>query len=80
MSWMHRPRPHALTECAAQRPRIGERAPEIWNAGTLRRANADARVDWCADKIVVEYRAGYVLPGESDRTLPDELNARRSFR
>lgn len=38
-----------------------------------RLSDVDGRVDWCAGKIVVGYRAGYILPGEPDRTLPDDI-------
>lgn len=40
-----------------------------------RLTGSNSRRDWPAGKIVVEYRAGYVLPGNSDRTLPEDVEA-----
>lgn len=31
------------------------------------------RIAWSAGKIVIDYRAGYVLPGEQGRTLPFDI-------
>jgi hypothetical protein len=35
--------------------------------------DADCRVAWPAAKIVVAYAAGYVLPGDPQRNLPEDL-------
>lgn len=43
-------------------------------AGLLYRLTAsDIRCPWPPGKIVVEYEAGYVLPGQPGRTLPDDV-------
>lgn len=34
---------------------------------------SDDRRTWPAAKVVVEYRAGFLLPGESGRTLPEDV-------
>lgn len=42
--------------------------------GFLYRLNDDGnRVSWPSGRIVVEYRAGYVLPNEPGRTLPADI-------
>jgi hypothetical protein len=45
--------------------------------GELRRLNSDLPQDWCANKIVVTFDGGYVLPsftdGETGTSLPDDL-------
>lgn len=42
-------------------------------AGLLYRLNSDERCAWCARKVTVEYTAGYVLPDDSDPTLPEDV-------
>ncbi len=46
---------------------------EIEGAGFLRRLADGRLVSWPAGRIVVEYQAGYVLPGEDNRTLPNDV-------
>ncbi len=41
----------------------------------LYRLTADERQGWSARKVLVTYTAGYVLPGETDRTLPADIEA-----
>lgn len=41
--------------------------------GILYRLESDCRVCWTASKITVVYVAGYVLPGNSGRTLPADI-------
>lgn len=44
------------------------------DAGFVHRlTGADQRRPWPATKIVVEYQAGYVLPGDPARTLPEDI-------
>lgn len=38
-----------------------------------RLTGSDQRRDWPTTKIVVEYAAGYVLPGDPARTLPEDI-------
>ncbi len=42
-------------------------------AGLLRRLCNDSLVAWNTGQVTVEYTAGYVLPGESGRTLPYDI-------
>lgn len=37
-----------------------------------RLAGDGERADWCGN-IVIDYQAGYILPGEPGRTLPDDI-------
>ncbi len=46
---------------------------EIEDAGFLHRLADSRLVSWPAGRIVVEYQAGYVLPGASGRTLPNDV-------
>ena len=41
--------------------------------GFLTRLSSDCPVEWCAAKIVVVYVAGYLLPGQTGRDLPADL-------
>jgi len=41
--------------------------------GSLRRLRNDAPATWCRGKIVVTYEAGFLLPGESGRNLPTDI-------
>lgn len=43
------------------------------DAGMLWRLSSDQRTAWTARKIVVSYTAGYLLPGDPNRTLPHEI-------
>lgn len=43
------------------------------STGTLQRLNDDEPWVWSCRKIVVTYVAGYVMPGEDDRTLPKDI-------
>jgi hypothetical protein len=42
-------------------------------AGLLYRLCDDVPIAWCADKIVVAYSGGFVLPGQTSRTLPEAV-------
>lgn len=45
-------------------------------AGLLYRLSTDDRYrDWPAEVVVVEYSAGYVLPGAEGRDLPEDIEA-----
>jgi hypothetical protein len=46
---------------------------ETDEAGFLRRLTDGRLVFWPATRIVIQYRAGYVLPGQSGRTLPKAI-------
>lgn len=47
---------------------------EAEDSGHLFRIDASGcRMSWPSGRIVVEYRAGYVLPGRPGRTLPNDL-------
>lgn len=53
---------------------------------TLYRLSTDCRIPWHGATIVVDYRTGYGLPGQSPRSLPEaieaaclELAARQAF-
>lgn len=42
--------------------------------GYVFRLDADGkRIDWPSSSTVIEYKAGYVLPGQSGRTLPHDV-------
>ncbi len=41
--------------------------------GLVYRLASGTRRNWLAGRIEVEYRAGYVLPGENGRTLPEDI-------
>ena len=43
--------------------------------GALTRLSSDTPTDWASGKIVVEYVAGYLLPGQTGRDLPDDIEA-----
>jgi hypothetical protein len=45
---------------------------EADNGLLYRLAGDGERTDWCG-KIVIDYQAGYILPGEPGRTLPDDI-------
>lgn len=42
-------------------------------SGLLWRLSADTRIAWPASKIIVAYSAGYLLPGETGRDLPHDI-------
>ncbi len=42
-------------------------------AGMLWRLSSDARTAWSARKITVAYTGGYLLPGQTNRTLPADI-------
>ena len=47
---------------------------EADDSGLLYRLDASGnRTDWCRGRVTVEYDAGYVLPGEEDRDLPQDI-------
>lgn len=47
---------------------------EADESGTLYRLDGVAqRVGWCSGRIVVDYTAGFVLPGKPGRNLPEDI-------
>jgi hypothetical protein len=42
-------------------------------SGLLTRLSSDTPADWLANKVVVVYQAGYVLPGAASATLPADI-------
>jgi uncharacterized phiE125 gp8 family phage protein len=43
------------------------------DAGTLYRLSSDARTMWRASKITITYVAGYLLPSQGGRNLPEDI-------
>ena len=43
------------------------------DSGILYRLSLDARLAWVAAKVTVVYVAGYILPGQANRTLPHDI-------
>lgn len=41
--------------------------------GLIYRIAADTRRSWSVGKVVAQYQAGYVLPGQTGRTLPPDI-------
>lgn len=47
---------------------------EADESGTFYRLDgAGQRIGWCFGRIVVEYTAGFILPGKPGRTLPEDI-------
>lgn len=62
----------SITE--AGKPLAGTGYEAERDAGTVYRlTGSDTRRPWPAGKIVVEYQAGYALPGDPVRTLPEDI-------
>lgn len=51
----------------------GDFETEDDTALVYRLTGSDSRRHWPAGKIVVEYQAGYILPGKPGRTLPEDV-------
>lgn len=64
----------SITSLAVNGVAADPAATEVGDNGLLYRLGDDNRRRfWPAGRIVVEYRAGYVMPGEAGRTLPADV-------
>ena len=48
---------------------------EVDGAGALKHLSSDRPTDWNGNKVVVTYTAGWLLPGQSGRNLPPDIES-----
>lgn len=48
---------------------------EVDGMGTLKHLSSDRPTDWNGNKVVVTYTAGWLLPGQTDRNLPHDIES-----